>query len=69
MLNPCRKGTEYAGLKNIIHYFEHVFSVNLGNTSSGFQKIMLRKKGHTHYIDQLKGKLDYRIDLMAEGNG
>lgn len=33
-----------------------LWDVELGNTSWGFQEILARKKGHTSFLDRLRGK-------------
>jgi RteC protein len=48
-------------VKQIAKYFEYVFSIDLGNTSSNFQKIKSRK-GEITYIDKLKEYLNRKID-------
>jgi hypothetical protein len=55
-----------ADIKSITQFFEKTFGVQLGNTSSMFQKILSRKTGQTHYIDQLKKRLSIRIDDIDE---
>jgi len=57
-----------ANLKTITRYFENIFSVRLGNSSSAFQEILSRKSGYTNYIDKLKDKLESKIDRIEEGN-
>jgi len=51
-----------ASLKDIFDYFEEVFHVDLGNTSSLFQDIVRRKTGSTIFLDFMRKKLLQRID-------
>jgi len=53
-----------ASRKDIFDYFEEVFDVDLGNTSSLFQDIVQRKTGTTKFLDQMKEKLLKRIDEL-----
>jgi hypothetical protein len=53
-----------ASRKDIFDYFEEVFDVDLGNTSSLFQDILQRKTGTTKFLDQMKEKLLKRIDEL-----
>jgi hypothetical protein len=57
-----------ADVKQIAEYFEYVFSIDLGNTSSTFQKILSRKKGQTTYIDKLRHHINRKIDDIDEGS-
>jgi hypothetical protein len=57
-----------ADVKQIAEYFEYVFSIELGNTSSTFQKIMSRKKGQTTYIDKLRNHINRKIDDIDENS-
>lgn len=57
-----------ADVKQIAKYFEYVFSIELGNTSSTFQKIMSRKKGQTSYIDKLRNHINRKIDDIDENS-
>jgi hypothetical protein len=54
-----------ADLKTIVQYFERIFSIHLGNSSSAFQEILSRKTGSTNYIDKLRDKLRQRIDEIV----
>ena len=56
----------HADVKTIADYFEKTFSVDLGNASSLFQKILSRKGGQTNYMDQLKARLVTRITEIDE---
>jgi RteC protein len=51
-----------ASRKDIFDYFEEVFDVDLGNTSSLFQDIVQRKTGSTTFLDSMRKKLLQRID-------
>jgi hypothetical protein len=51
-----------ASRKDIFDYFEEVFDVDLGNTSSLFQDIVQRKTGSTTFLDIMRKKLLQRID-------
>lgn len=53
-----------AQLTQIIAYLEHIFSVNLGNTTRIFQDILARKTGYTKFIEMLKDRLQARIDRI-----
>lgn len=50
-------------IKQIIAVFENIFHVDLGNYYGVFQQnIRLRKKNRTQYLDQLKERLENRMD-------
>jgi hypothetical protein len=51
-----------ASRKDIFDYFEEVFNVDLGNTSSLFQDIVQRKTGSTTFLDIMRKRLLQRID-------
>jgi RteC protein len=53
-----------ADVKQIAEYFEYAFSIDLGNISSTFQKMLSRKKGQLTYIDKLRTHLNQKIDDM-----
>jgi RteC protein len=54
-----------ADLKSIIGYFENMFSIELGNTSSSYQKLISRKKGGSHYLIRLQEKFEQRIEKLG----
>jgi hypothetical protein len=49
-------------LKMIANYFEKVFNVNLGNYYRKVRDIQVRKGGKTVFLDELKEKLQVRLD-------
>lgn len=51
-----------ADLKHIASTFESLFNVRLGNLYRQFQDISLRKTNRTVFIDELKEKLEERMD-------
>jgi len=51
-----------ADIKQIANLFENLFSVSLGNFYRHFSEIGIRKTGRTNFIDQLKEKLEKRLD-------
>lgn len=57
-----------AQLTQIISYLEHIFSVNLGNTTRIFQDILARKTGYTKFIEQLRDRLLTRINKIEDKN-
>jgi hypothetical protein len=46
-----------ADLKTITHYFEKVFSIDLGNITRSHQEMITRKTSHTIFLDELKQKM------------
>ncbi|MDP1763942.1 MAG: RteC domain-containing protein [Sediminibacterium sp.] len=54
-----------ATIRDITLFFEHVFGIQLGNTSMTFQEI-LRRKDSTAFIDRLKNKLELHITRIEE---
>ncbi|HZZ75597.1 MAG TPA: RteC domain-containing protein [Puia sp.] len=55
-----------ADLKTIVHCFEKVFHISLGNYSRSFQEILGRKMGYTPFIDELKEGLLKKIDSIEK---
>jgi len=53
-----------ADIKTISEHFAKIFSIDLGNTSSAFQKIIFRKTNRTRYLDDLKNSLLARIEQI-----
>lgn len=51
-----------ADIKLIASAFETLFNVSLGNCYRVIQEIRIRKSGRTNFLDQLKKKLQERID-------
>lgn len=51
-----------AEIKQIAGLFEDLFNVSLGNFYRHFTEIGIRKTGRTNFIDQLKEKLEKRLD-------
>jgi hypothetical protein len=51
-----------AEIKQIASLFESLFNVSLGNFYRHFTEIGIRKTGRTNFIDQLKVKLEKRLD-------
>ncbi len=51
-----------ADIKQIATLFEGLFNIKLGNWYRHFQEIRLRKNGRTNFIDQMKKKLEERLD-------
>jgi hypothetical protein len=55
-----------ADLNMIFQYLQTVLSVQLGNVSSRFQKILYRSTGHTQYLDELKESLEHMINNLED---
>lgn len=55
-----------SGIKEIAHYFEHIFNVDLGDYYRTFLEIRIRKIGRTKFLDQLKHNLSKRMDEQDE---
>jgi hypothetical protein len=53
-----------AEIKQIASLFENLFNVSLGNFYRHFTEIGIRKTGRTNFIDQLKEKLEKRLDEL-----
>lgn len=53
-----------AEIKQIANLFENLFNVSLGNFYRHFTEIGIRKTGRTNFIDQLKEKLEKRLDEL-----
>lgn len=53
-----------AEIKQIANLFESLFNVSLGNFYRHFTEIGIRKTGRTNFIDQLKEKLEKRLDEL-----
>ena len=51
-----------ADIKKIATLFEQLFNIKLGNWYRHFQEIRLRKNRRTNFIDQMKKKLEERLD-------
>ncbi|NOT73421.1 MAG: hypothetical protein HOP08_00735 [Cyclobacteriaceae bacterium] len=51
-----------ADIKEIAVLFENVFNISLGNYYRQFLDIRLRKKGKTTFLDEMKEKLEIRIN-------
>jgi hypothetical protein len=54
------KGT--SDIKLVASTFENLFSISLGNYYRVIQEIRIRKSGQTNFIDQLKEKLQKRLN-------
>lgn len=55
-----------ADIKAIADHVQRAFNIDLGNYYRTFQEIRIRKKGRTHYLDQLREKLIMRMDNADE---
>ena len=51
-----------ADIKQIAHYFEWLFGVELGNFFNTYSEMRLRKKNRTVFLDQLRDTLVRRMD-------
>ena len=51
-----------ADIKQIACAFENLFNINLGNRYRLFQEIRLRKNGKTNFLNEIKEKLEQRMD-------
>ena len=56
-----------ANLKTITRYFENIFSVRLGNSSSAFQEILERKKSYTNITDKLRDVFLKKVESSGRG--
>ena len=54
-----------ADIRQIAQSFEAIFNISLGNYYRRFQEIRLRKNGKTNFLDQMKEKLEQRLDDFA----
>jgi len=48
----------------IANLFESLFNVSLGNFYRHFSEIGIRKSGQTNFIDQLKERLEQKMDEL-----
>ncbi len=53
-----------AEIKQIANLFESLFNVSLGNFYRHFSEIGIRKSGQTNFIDQLKERLEQKMDEL-----
>lgn len=53
-------------VKSLANNFENYFNVDLGNYYRVFQEIRIRKASRTAFLDQLKEKLENRMDYADE---
>ena len=53
-------------IKSLVHSFEQLFQVKLGNVYNAFQEMRLRKKNRSPFFDQLKERLVQKMDELDE---
>jgi hypothetical protein len=53
-------------VKEIADHFEHAYNLDLGNYYRSFQELRIRKKSRTSFMDQLKERLESKMDEADE---